>query len=208
MSLNVPKSCVILSYVLHGSHSVSYPCTAAPLVWKVSGRAAPSDSWWWALCPGTGAEAVLGQPQTSCLVLGSPWAESLSGLVQMGRWWADGSCDGPGSSLAGCHLGFSPALASRSSSVGEQMGFFHRTWHFPHILIPSVNNLNESSTVLLLKQIPTKESACQPRQPPRYPSNMLLISQLIHYYVEKMRKWLPVSWQDTVIPTERVGEKT
>lgn len=124
----------------------------------------------------------------------------VSGLVQMGLWWANGSCDGPGSSLTGYYLGFSPATASLSSSVDVQMGFcFHRTWHFSRILVPSVNIVNEYSALLLLKQIPVKKSLCQPGQPPRYPSRVFLISQLIHY-VKKMWKWFSVSCQDTVIP--------
>lgn len=68
-------------------------------------------------------------------------------------------------------------------------GFFHRTWHFPHNLIPSLNSLNEYSTVQLLKQIPAKESACQP-------GNLQGTQQQIHY-VKKMCKWFPVNCQDS-----------
>lgn len=170
---------------------------ASPLDRKVFRRAAPGDTRWWAPCPNSGAEAVLGQPQTGCCLE----VLDLGPFLGLCRWAFDGLMT-PVMDLGAVWqgiIGLLPCHCNSELLCGCADGlFFHRTWHFPRILIPSVI-VNEHSALLLLKQIPVKKSLCQPGQPPRYPSRVFLISQLIHY-VKEMWKWFSGSCQDTVIP--------
>lgn len=100
-----PKNLISLVTMLRcsfpASHNVSHPYRQ----WypPQSVRCSPVDPWCWVSPLAHGSEASLGGDRSD--EVPSPALVPLCSCVCAHLWWADGSCDEPGSSQAGWFLG-------------------------------------------------------------------------------------------------------